>query len=149
LDSHGHDEKAMLIEKKPYDDRPVRLNGNIRRLYMGSVLGGGTALYGAALMRPSKDDFHPGRHYGNRIPRPVWDWPINYCDLEIHYSEAERLYGVSGSREDEFGPLEKPRGAYPAESIPVKPINQMLMERNQAKGLRPFRLPLAIDFERC
>src|SRR5262245_19892637 len=72
----AHDEQAMLIDKRPYDDRPVRVNGLPRRLYMGSVLGGGTSLYGAALMRPSEDDFHPGKHYGRRIPRAIWDWPI-------------------------------------------------------------------------
>src|SRR5262245_23073645 len=54
-----HDERATLIEKQPYDDRPVELNGTPRRLYIGGVLGGGTSVYGAALLRPSRDDFHP------------------------------------------------------------------------------------------
>src|SRR5262249_11842898 len=139
----------MLIDKQPYDDRPVRLNGHLRRLYIGSVLGGGTALYGAALLRPSEDDFHPGRHYGNRIPRAIWDWAIAYQDVEGDYTEAERLYGVSGSSEDDFGPLQKPRNGFPHPSIPVKPINMRLMAGSQRKGLKPFRLPLAIDFSRC
>jgi choline dehydrogenase-like flavoprotein len=147
--SHVHDERAMLIDKKPYDDRPVALNGRIRRLYTGSVLGGGTALYGAALMRPSEDDFHPGRHYGDLIPRAIWDWPITSQDLEPYFSEAETLYGVAGSTEDDFGPLPKPPRGFPLPSIPLKPINQQMMARNRAKGLRPFRLPLAIDFSRC
>src|SRR5260370_964307 len=68
-----HDERAMLIDKEPYDDRPVEVNGSPRRLYMGGVVGGGTALYGAALLRPSTDDFHPGHHYGGRLPRALWD----------------------------------------------------------------------------
>src|SRR5262249_32481585 len=50
-------EQAMLIDKKPYDDREIVVNGGPRRLYVGGVLGGGTALYGAALLRPSRDDF--------------------------------------------------------------------------------------------
>src|SRR5262245_7256929 len=77
-----HDEQSMLIDKRPYDDRPVSVNGTAKRLYMGGVLGGGTALYGAALVRPSVDDFHPGKHYGQRLPRPLWDWPIDYNALE-------------------------------------------------------------------
>jgi choline dehydrogenase-like flavoprotein len=145
----AHDERAMLIDKEPYDDRPVVCNGRLRRLYIGSILGGGTALYGAALMRPSEDDFHPGRHYGNRIPRAFWDWPIASQELEPYFTEAEALYCVSGSIEDDFGPLQKPRHGFPRPSVPVKPINQQLMARNRAKGLRPFRLPLAIDFSRC
>jgi choline dehydrogenase-like flavoprotein len=100
-------------------------------------------------MRPSEDDFHPGRHYGRRIPRTVWDWPFTYQTLEPHYTEAEALYGVSGCGEDDFGPLKKPRGAFPYRGIPVKPVNQQLIAANRARGLNPFRLPLAIDFARC
>jgi choline dehydrogenase-like flavoprotein len=149
LKDQAHDEQAMLIDKKPYDDRPVRVNGFPRRLYMGSVLGGGTALYGAALMRPGVADFHPGKHYGHRIPRAIWDWPITYQALEPYYTEAETLYGVSGCSDDDFGPLQKPRHLLANGSLPIKPINQQLMAANRARGLRPFRLPLAIDFARC
>jgi choline dehydrogenase-like flavoprotein len=144
-----HDEQAMLIEKRPYDDRPVRVNGLLRTLYMGGVFGGGTSLYGAALMRPSREDFHPGRHYGSRISRAIWDWPIAYDTLEPYYTRAEVLYGVSGCSDDDFGPLQKPRQGYPYQPIPPKPINQRLIRANQARGLKPFCLPLAIDFSRC
>ena len=144
-----HNEQAMLIDKKPYDDRPVEVNGSPRHLYMGGVLGGGTSLYGAALMRPSKEDFHPGQFYGERIPRAIWDWPITYDALEPYYTEAERLYGVSGCDEDDFGPLQKPRHGYPHQPISPKPINQQLIAANRVRGLKPFRLPLAIDFNRC
>lgn len=146
--SARHDEQAMLIDKRPYDDRPVEVNGSSRRLYMGGGLGGGTALYGAALMRPARDDFHPGRHYGGRLPRSLWDWPISYDALEPYYSEAERLYGVSSIPADNFGPLPKPTHL-PNTSPPLHPINQRLIAANQDHGLRPFRLPLAIDFGRC
>ncbi|MCI0462096.1 MAG: GMC family oxidoreductase [Gemmataceae bacterium] len=143
-----HNEQAMLIEKRPYDDREVEVNGVGKRLYVGGVLGGGTALYGAALLRPSQEDFHPGRHYGDRIPRAIWDWPISYHDLESHYAEAERLYGVAGCADEDFGPLPRP-GGFPKAPLPLHPINRQLMAANRAGGLRPFRLPLAIDPTRC
>jgi choline dehydrogenase-like flavoprotein len=143
------DERAMLIDKKPYDDRPVRVNGKLRRLYAGGVPGGGTALYGAALMRPAPDDFHPGKHYGRRLPRAAWDWPIAYSDLEPYYTEAESLYGVSGCGEDDFGPLGRPRHGFARRSPPLAPINQTLVAAARARGLKPFHLPLAIDFDRC
>jgi choline dehydrogenase-like flavoprotein len=149
LEKQIHDEKTMLIDKKPYDDRAVHVNGASRYLYMGGVLGGGTALYGAALMRPSREDFHPGKHYGSRIPRAIWDWAIDYEMLEPYYTHAERLYGVSGCAEEDFGPLQKPRQGYPHRPILPKPINQKLITANKARGLKPFRLPLAIDFNRC
>src|SRR5262249_8295278 len=114
-----HDEQATLIERRPYDDRTVRVNGPARQLYVGGVLGGGTALYGGALLRPSAADFHPGRHYGQRLPRAVWDWPVTYGELEPYYEEAERLYGVAGADGDEYGPLGKPADGYPNEALPL------------------------------
>jgi choline dehydrogenase-like flavoprotein len=145
----AHDERSTLIDKKPYDDRFVRVNGVPRKLYVGGVLGGGTALYGGALLRPSRDDFQPGRHYGNRLPRETWDWPIDYDDLDPFYAEAEQLYGVAGSVADDFGPLGKPDRGFPKEPLPLAPINNRLIATNRARGLRPFRLPLAIDSTRC
>jgi choline dehydrogenase-like flavoprotein len=144
-----HDEQATLIEKRPYDDREVAVNGTRKRLYMGGVLGGGTSLYGAALLRPAQDDFHPGKHYGDRLPRAIWDWPITYDDLKPHYAEAEQLYGVAGCGEEDFAPLQKPGHGFPNEPLPLHPANQKLMAASRAGGLRPFRLPLAIDPGLC
>jgi choline dehydrogenase-like flavoprotein len=144
-----HDEQAMLIDKRPYDDRAVEVNGSAKRLYMGGVLGGGTALYGGALLRPSREDFHPGKYYGDRIPRAIWDWPISYDDLEPYYTQAEALYGIAGCGDDDFGPLPKPGPGFPNQPLPLHRINQKLMASNRAGGLRPFRLPLAIDPARC
>jgi choline dehydrogenase-like flavoprotein len=144
-----HDEQEMLIDKGPYEPRPVWMNGLPRRLYIGAVLGGGTSLYGAALLRPSEDDFRPGRHYGARIPREIWDWPISYDALEPFYTEAEKLYAVSGPDNDDFGPLHKPRHGYPRPPLPLGAINRQIIDANRARGLKPFRLPLAVDFASC
>jgi choline dehydrogenase-like flavoprotein len=147
--NQAQNEQDMLIAKRPYDDRPVDMNGALKRPYVSGVFGGGTSLYGAALMRPSREDFHPGRYYGDRIPRPIWDWPIAYDALAPFYTEAEGLYDLAGSSDDDFGPLEKPARGFPAVPLPVKAVNRRLMAANAARGLRPFRLPLAIDFGRC
>lgn len=143
------DEHATLIDKRPYDDRPILLNGTPKRLFMGGVLGGGSSLFGAAMLRPSRDDFHPGRHYGNRLPRAIWDWPVTYDDMEPYYAEAERLYGVAGSKDDDFSPLQTPRDGYPQQPLPLHSTNRRLVAATRARGLRPFRLPLAIDPARC
>jgi len=147
--SPSHDEKAMLIDKRPYDDREVDVNGTAKRLYMGGILGGGTSLYGGALLRPSEQDFQPGRYYGKRIPRAIWDWPICYADLEPYYTEAEGLYSVAGCGEENFAPLHKPADGYPGDPLPLHPLNQRLIAANTRHGLHPFRLPLAIDSSRC
>jgi choline dehydrogenase-like flavoprotein len=148
-DGRAHDERAALIDKRPYDDRPVEVNGSPRRLYVGGGLGGGTALYGAALLRPSREDFHPGKYYGDRIPRAIWDWPISYEELAPYYGEAERLYGVAGCAEEDFGPLQQPPKGFSARPLPLHPVNARLMAANRAVGLRPFRLPLAIEPGSC
>jgi choline dehydrogenase-like flavoprotein len=146
----GHaGERATLVEKRPYDDRPVEVNGTDRRLFMGGVLGGGTAVFGGALLRPSREDFHPGRHYGHRLPRAVWDWPVGYDELAPFYAEAERLFGVAGCDAADLGPLPKPPGGYPHRPLPLHPVNERLMAAARAAGLRPFPLPLAIDPGRC
>ena len=144
-----NDEQAMLIDKRPYDDRTVEVNGTDKRLYVGGILGGGTSLYGAALLRPSLDDFHPGRHYGERIARAIWDWPISYETLAPYYTEAERLFGVSGDAAEDFGPLGKPLDGFPHQPLPLHPLNQRLIDSCRASGLHPFRLPLAIDSKSC
>jgi choline dehydrogenase-like flavoprotein len=148
-ESHCLDEQAVLIDKGPYDDREIDFNGKSKRLYMGGILGGGTSLYGGALIRPSEQDFQPGRYYGKRIPRAIWEWPISYGDLEAYYTEAERLYGVAGCAEEDYGPLHKPSRGFPGEPLPLHPLNQRLMAANREKGLHPFRLPLAIDSSKC
>ena len=130
--SSVHDERATLIDKQPYDDRRIDVNGTPRRLYMGGVLGGSSALFGAALLRPTAADFQPGRSYGHRLPRELWDWPIDAAAMAPFYAEAERLYGVSSSP-----------------GAPLHPVNQRMVDANLAHGLQPFRLPLAIDFARC
>ncbi|MBS0265951.1 MAG: GMC family oxidoreductase [Planctomycetes bacterium] len=142
-------ERLQLIDKAAYDDREVCVNGLPRRLYMGGVLGGGTAMYGSALLRPGTDDFHPGSRYGSRLSRYLWDWPFRYDELEPFYAEAERLFRLTGIASADFGPLHPPQDGLDDRMLPLVPINQRLIDRNRAAGLRPFRLPLAIDTQLC
>jgi choline dehydrogenase-like flavoprotein len=147
--SPASQEQAVLIDKAPYDDRAVEVNGTSKGLYAGGVFGGGTSLYGGALLRPSLDDFSPGKRYGDRLPRELWEWPIGYEALESHYTRAERLMGVGGDCADDFGPLGKPVAGYINRPLPLHPLNEKLIAANRSIGLHPFRLPLAIDPRSC
>ena len=142
-------EQVTLIDKAPYDDRHIIVNEQPRQLYMGGVLGGGTSVYGAAMLRPSRDDFQPGRHYGKRLSRELWEWPISYEQLRPFYDEAENLFKISISPSEDYRPLQSPRSTLNINALPLAPINEHLISKNQIRGLRPFRLPLAIDTERC
>jgi choline dehydrogenase-like flavoprotein len=149
IDRSAHDERSTLIEKHPYDDRSVQVNDVPTRLYMGGVLGGGTSLFGGAMLRPSADDFQPGKHFSARLDRCLWDWPVSYEELRPYYDAAESLYALTASSDDSFEPLQAPSRCLSGVVLPMAPINERLMAANRAHGLRPFRLPLAIDASRC
>ena len=143
------DEYSTFVQRKPYDDRDIRVNGQSRRLYMGGMLGGSTAVYGGVMLRPSCDDFHPGKHYSSRLEKELWDWPISYEQLQPYYDHAESLYKLSSRQHESYGPLNSPHDGVSSNVLPLAPINKKLIARNQRRGLKPFQLPLAIDTDRC
>lgn len=143
------DERTTLIDKRPYDDRRIYVNQRSSRVYMGSGPGGSTAVYGAALLRPSVDDFHPGRHYQDRLPRHLWDWPLDYHTLRPFYDQAEQLYHVAADTAGPQSPLEPSAGHADSRPLPLARINRQVVDRSRRAQLHPFRLPLAIDADRC
>ena len=149
LRKETHNERNTLIDKRPYDNRLIEIDGSPRQLYMGGVTGGSMALYGGVLLRPSSDDFTPGKHYSQFLPKKQWEWPIGYDDLQAHYEEAENLLSVSALAKDDFSPLHAPKNIGNDSILPLAPINDRLIRSNRNHGLRPFRLPLAIDRQRC
>ncbi|MBA4018919.1 MAG: GMC family oxidoreductase [Pirellula sp.] len=143
------DERATMIDKRWYDDRKIDVNNSEMRLYIGGIVGGSTALFGGAMMRPSVDDFHPGRRYADRLSRELWDWPVAYEELAPYFAQAESLYHVAAGPDDEYGPLASPTIRRQSDLLPLAPINERVVAANRSAGLRPFRLPLAIDVRRC
>ncbi len=143
------DEAKMLIEGIAADDRPIEIDGRAARPFIGGIPGGSTALFGAALLRPSPEDFEPGRHYGDRIPPAVRSWPFQYDDLAAYYDRAEDLFRVSGDGDARPPHLATRGRPYPAPSPPLDPFNEGLAHAFRQRGLEPFRLPLAIDFSTC
>src|ERR1700722_4838725 len=51
----------------------------------------------------------------NASPARFGVWPTFLEGPEPYYSEAERLYGVAGRGDDDFGPLQKPALGYPGD----------------------------------
>ena len=100
-------------------------------------------------MRPSQEDFHPGKYYDRRIPKAIWDWPINYETLAPYYQQAEALFQLSNPRLPPTGRIADVESSAGGAMNRLRPINEKLVAANRAHGLEPFRLPLAIDFARC
>ena len=144
-----HNEEATLIKKLPYDDQLLQIDGVQKRIYAGGIPGGGTSVYGAALLRPSRSDFQPGKYYPKRLSRELWDWPVGYEILEPYYDEAERLFEVAADPQDTLSPLESSGKHTQRDLLPLAPINRKLIERSREKGLNPFRLPLGIRTSTC
>ncbi|MBZ0264235.1 GMC family oxidoreductase, partial [bacterium] len=145
----GQDEGSMLIQRLVHDDRQLYVNGRVDRLFTGSIAGGGTSLYGAVLLRPSREDFHPGKYYLQRIDQSIWDWTVGYDELKSYYDEAENLYLVAGDSPTETPYLEKRDLPYLGKLPHLEPINQTFQKGLSRQGVNAFRLPLAIDFETC
>lgn len=104
-------------------------------------VGGNTKVYGAALPRLRESDFDAVEHEGGTSPA----WPMTYVDLEPYYAHAERLYLVHGEAEQD--PTEPPRsGPFPNPPVPHEPGIDVLAGLLGGQGLRPFYLPMGIDF---
>ena len=143
------DEQRMFINKEAFDDRQIQVNGRSAQLHIAGILGGGTSLYGGVLMRPSPEDFHPGKFYDQWLPPHLWDWPITYDDMAPYLDKAEALFHVAGDRPDKMPNVGTPKNGYPAKVPPLEPINQILEKGIKDAGLMPFHLPFGIDFDIC
>ncbi|MEY3456999.1 MAG: 6-hydroxyparomomycin oxidase [Planctomycetota bacterium] len=146
-------EQWALVEKRPCDDRPFRLNGIDRQFYIGGRAGGSTGLYGAAMLRPQPEDFEPGRFYGSRLPMELHKWPICYDEFAPWLRKAEDLYRVAGPLERGFQPVSSDvlsgKLAGSGSALPLTPTNQRVFERLRAAGHKVWQLPLAIESDKC
>jgi choline dehydrogenase-like flavoprotein len=101
--------------------------------------------YGGVSLRFRERDFVPDPEIAGDSDAA---WPFGYRELEPHYAEAERILGVAG--EDGGDPTDPSRSApYPQGSADLAPVSRRLERAARALGLRPFRLPLAINRTRC
>ncbi len=150
IDEMNHqDEHRMMILKEASYAQPFEIDAHDEKMFVGSTLGGSTSIYGGVLQRPSRRDFEPGRDYQKFLDKSLRQWPISYDDLEPYYEEIEDLYRVAGDHDSPAPHLEKRSKSYVGQLPELEPINQRLLDSFRNNGLKPFRLPLAIDFDSC
>ena len=109
--------------------------GNEFRWWRARTLGGRTNNWGRHSYRLAEWDFHPRDRFGVGT-----NWPIRYQDLESYYGQAERLLGVSGSKE---GIPSLPDGDY---LPPMKPkCHEALLSKGAEKlGMRMIPVRRAV-----
>lgn len=135
------DAEAVFVQSR-YKTREEYQDETGRRYRPGQYyfVGGHTKFYGTAMFRFRESDFGETAHEGGISP----GWPVAYADLEPHYAEAERIFGVRGQAG--LDPTEPPRGAYPHAAIPHEPVIGRMAEVLAGQGLHPFHMPSAVDF---
>src|SRR5215207_1275085 len=113
----SHDEYRFRIERPEFKRRLRGDYNTFRRRedhvaepfyagWTGSMLGGGSVIWGAWSFRPLPIDHCLGQHYAatgqdkdlKRWGYNVVDWPVSYKQMEPYYSVAEALLAVSGDR---------------------------------------------------
>ncbi len=140
--------------------------------WTGSVLGGGSTIWGTWSYRPMPLDFRLNTHFketgqlaqlqreGYQVP----DWPIAYGDMLPYYRVAEALMGVSGDREtlnqairdsvwykafghpSYFGDEQHWFDAtlFPCGAYPITPVGRFAHLGMKDADMRPVPLPCAI-----
>ncbi|TMW77516.1 GMC family oxidoreductase [Thauera sp. UPWRP] len=113
--------------------------------FIGSGVGGSSALYGMAMERFFPADFAPAECFPEGASESTLPqrWPIAYEDLLPYYAHAEALYRVRGSPDPLRGAGFSPAYLDPA---PLSPCADELACWLRAAGMHPYRLPLACEF---
>jgi len=107
------------------------------------AIGGLTKYYGASMYRLRESDFQQVEMEAGVSP----GWPISYADLEPYYAEAERLYKVHGSSENDA--TEPTRsGPWPHEPIPHQgPVRELVDRLTTRAKVQVSHIPRALDYD--
>jgi choline dehydrogenase-like flavoprotein len=102
-------------------------------------VGGNTKMYGACMPRFRRSDFEEVKHHDGVSPA----WPFSYDDLEPFYGQAEQLYEVHGSVDED--PTEPPHSTdYPYPPLPHEPAVERFANMLYLQGLHPFHMACAM-----
>lgn len=125
-------------------ETPYRVEQEAGPTHAGAYfcVGGPSVFYGGVSLRYRERDFESQPEIAGESGAR---WPYGYHDLEPHYAEAERILGVAGAaRSDPTDPLRS--SPYPQAPAPLAPPSEMIARAAGRLGLRPFPLPLALNY---
>lgn len=121
----------------------VLAGGNSDTMGIYSCVGGPSVFYGGVSMRLREADFEVAPEI---VGESGAEWPYGYSDLESYYTRAERLLNIAGQAGGD--PTDPPRSEpYPQGLNALSHTSKMIQNSAQELDLKPFRLPLAINYE--
>ncbi|MCB0520015.1 MAG: GMC family oxidoreductase [Lewinellaceae bacterium] len=121
----------------------VVAGGNKKQMGLYACVGGPSVFYGGVSFRFREKDFEKNEAITNGSGAT---WPFRYHDIEPYYEKAEQLLNISG--EAGTDPTEPPRNnGFPQKPAPLAGISQKVKNGAESLGLRPFQLPLAINYQ--
>jgi choline dehydrogenase-like flavoprotein len=103
-------------------------------------VGGQSVFYGGVSLRMREADFDG---FG---PEGAGRWPFGYPILGPWYTRAERLLGVAGENETDDHTAPPRHEPYPIDPPELSAAAERIRDAAAALGLRPFRLPLAVNY---
>ncbi len=135
------------LDLSVHNDKSTPLNiaagGNKKTMGLYTAVGGPSVFYGGVSFRFREADFEKNEEIEGKN---ATGWPIGYADLEPFYTEAEQILQISG--EAGVDPTEPHRSApFPQGPAPLADISKKVKSSAEKLGLRPFQLPLAINYE--
>lgn len=105
-------------------------------------VGGPSVFYGGVSMRFRETDFHPQDEI---IADSKAEWPFDYGRMEPFYGQAEQMLDVAG--ESGVDPTDPSRSTpFPQAPSKLSGTSRMIGGAAESLGLKPFRLPLAINY---
>jgi choline dehydrogenase-like flavoprotein len=132
-------DEGQAIEHGEKNIAPVHLYKFGERQHIGGL----SKFYGASMYRLREMDFEQCEMEAGASP----GWPISYSDLEPYYGEAERIFKVHGSSEND--PTEPPRSTpWPHDPIPHQgPVRELVERLTQRANVKVSCIPRALDYD--
>ena len=132
-------DNALPIRHTSSDLSPIHVFqfGNSPRV------GGLTKFFGASMYRLREMDFRRTEMESGSTP----GWPISYAELEPYYCQAERIYKVHGSSDNDS--TEPPRSsAWPYPAIPHQgPVRELVERVTHRAGVAVSYIPRSLDYD--
>lgn len=128
-------------EEIPYK---ILAGGNKPVMGAYACVGGPSIFYGAVSLRFREADFSPTDEITGMSGA---NWPVKYHEMEPYYSKAEQILHVAGIAG--IDPTEPARSTdYTQKLNGISDTSKMIAEAARKMKLKPFRLPLAINYSK-